>query len=356
MKQNNPFGARNYSEILREGLQYINDRRKGRIKSFKTPWIGINRSGVGGLEWGSMLTIGARPGSGKTLIVNQILREARKNNPDQDFNLLDFQFEMRGKQSAARAFAAETALDYNVVLSTQRDLDDFSYNMMEQYVLETEALEAVGIQRKVISTPLTHSGIKNAVEHYFNQMGGKPMVVTIDHSWLIKRMPDEKEKITTLYNTVEMLMQLKNDYPIIIIMITQLNRGMEEYARKTPGIIANYPTSNDIFGGDALMQGSDMVIALSRPFTLNIPLYGDKAYMVHPDDIFVHLLKVRNGADNVSILFMKAEFKRQRMIEVAEPVSTNNGGANRGGYTRLSQRSQQNQTSPTASDIDVDDI
>ena len=79
--------------------------------------------------------------------------------------------------------------------------------------------------------------------------------------------------------------------------------------------------------------------------------------MIYPDSsiyIFVHLLKVRNGADNVSILFMKAEFKRQRMIEVLEPVSTNNGGANRGGYTRLSQRSQQNQSSST--DIDVDDI
>jgi replicative DNA helicase len=351
-----PFGARKYSEILREGLKYIDDRRKGRIKSFKTPWMGINQAGVGGLEWGSMITIGARPGSGKTLIVNQILREAKQNNPTQDFNILDFQFEMGGKQSAARAFAAETALDYNVVLSTNKDLDDFSFKMMEQYVSDTEAMEKIGIVRQVISEPLTHEGIRKAVEFYYHDLGGKPMIITIDHSWLIRKMPDEKEKISTLYNTVEMLMQLKNKFPIIVVMITQLNRGMEDYTRKTPGIIANYPTSTDIFGGDALMQGSDLVLALSRPFTLNIPLYGDKGYIVKPDDIFVHLLKVRNGSDNNTMLFMKAEFNRQRMIEVSEPTPSNPTGARGNGYTRLSQRQTgSNQPSPAA-DIDVDDI
>jgi len=351
-----PFGAKKYSEILREGLRYIDDRRKGRIKSFKTPWLGLNSAGIGGLEWGSMLTIGARPGSGKTLVVNQIIREARKNNPTQDFSILDFQFEMGGKQSASRAFAAETALDYNVVLSTHKDLDDYSFKMMEDYVLDCEALENVGIQREVISDALTHADIKKAIEFYYNDMGGKPMLVTIDHSWLIKRLPNEQEKITTLYNTVEMLMQLKNQLPIIIVMITQLNRGMEEYTRRTPGTLANFPTSSDIFGGDALMQGSDMVIALSRPSTLNIRLYGDKAYMVKDDDIFVHLLKIRNGMNDKNILFMKAEFNKQRMIEVSEPLATNNqGGRTSTGYTPLSQRTNP-QTSASTSDIDVDAI
>ena len=347
------FGIRKYSEILREGLQYIDDRRKSRIKSFKTPWMGINKSGVGGFEWGSMITIGARPGSGKTLIVNQIIRESRKNNPTQDFNVLDFQFEMGGKQQAARAFAAETALDYDAVLSTDKSLDDFRYGMMEQFVLDTEALEQVGVKRHVITEPLTHDGIKKAIEFSFLDMGGKPMVVTIDHSWLIKRMPDEKEKITTLYNTVEMLMTLKNKYPIIILMITQLNRGMEDYTRKAPGVIANYPTSSDIFGGDALMQGSDMVLAISRPFTLGIGVYGDKGYIVKPDDIFVHLLKVRNGSNNTPILFMKAEFTKQKMIEVSEPAASNPSGA---GFTRRSQRSVTSHQPSSVLDIDIDDI
>ena len=122
------YGARKYSEILTETAKYVDDRRKGNIKSLLTPWPGLNKAGVNGIEWGSLITIGARPGAGKTLIVSQILREARKLNPGQDFNILEFQFEMGAKQSGSRAFAAETALDYNQILSTTQALDDYSYN------------------------------------------------------------------------------------------------------------------------------------------------------------------------------------------------------------------------------------
>jgi len=351
-KINHLWGGRLYSDVLKEGLEYIEYRMLGKIKSFKTPWLGINHAGVGGLEWGSMLTIGARPGAGKTLIVSQILRESHNINPTQDFNILEFQFEMGAKQSAARAFAAFTAQDYNLVLSTDKQLDRFIYDKMQAYQKECEYLESKGIIRVQVNTPLSKNHIKEAIMHYYNELGGKPMIVTIDHSWLIKKDFDEKEKIVTLYNTVEMLMGLKNMIPIIVIMITQLNRSMEDPSRRVAGSIGNYPTSSDIFGGDALMQGSDMVIAMSRPSTLNIPLYGNKGYMVSPDDIFIHLLKVRNGSDDKNILFMKAQFNKQQMIEVSEPKASNPSGT---GYTRLSQR-QSPPADRSDNDLDVDGI
>jgi hypothetical protein len=53
---------------------------------------------------------------------------------------------------------------------------------------------------------------------------------------------------------------------------------------------------------------------------------------------------------------MKAEFNKQRMIEVSEPLATNNqGGRTSTGYTPLSQRTNP-QTSASTSDIDVDAI
>jgi replicative DNA helicase len=322
LKQN-PFGAKDYSEVLVEGLQYIDDRRSGRVKSFKTPWTGLNHAGIGGLEWGSMLTIGARPGSGKTMIVSQILRESRIYNPDQDFSILEFQFEMGDKQYAARQFAAEVAMDYNVVLSSYKQLDQFAYEQMQKYLADTRALEKTGVQRKLIKKPLTTPDIEKAIRYYYEAMGAKPMLVTIDHSWLIKKTSEEREKIQTLYNTAEMIMQVKNDLPIIVMMITQMNRTMEETSRIHPGIIGNYPTSSDIFGGDALMQSSDMVIALNRPFKSNINVYGPKKFITDKDQIYMHLLKTRNGGDDNNLLYMHAEFNRQRMLETAEPQTAN---------------------------------
>jgi len=336
--QQNPFGAKNMSEVLQEGLRYIEDRRTGRIKSFKTPWTGLNFAGIGGLEWGSMLTIGARPGSGKTMIVSQILRESRIHNPDQDFSILEFQFEMGDKQYAARQFAAEVALDYNQVLSSYKQLDDFSYKEMQKYLQETIALEKQGVQRMLIKKPLVVSDIEKAIRYYYEAMGAKPMVVTIDHSWLIKKGAGEKDKFDVLYNTAEMLMQLKNELPIIILMITQMNRTMEEASRTHPGQVANFPTSSDIFGGDALMQSSDMVAAVNRPYNANINIYGPKKWITNKNQIFLHILKARNGGNDDSVLFFNAEFNRGRMIETVAPQTAQGGS----GYVPFNQTAAAN--------------
>jgi len=112
-----PYGAITHAEGLRKGLKYINDRRKGRIKSLRTPWDAINNATIGGIEWGSLVTIGARPAAGKTMFISHILRESKRLNPDQEFSILEFQFEMGDESYAAREFAAQVAMDYNVVLS-----------------------------------------------------------------------------------------------------------------------------------------------------------------------------------------------------------------------------------------------
>jgi replicative DNA helicase len=193
---------------------------------------------------------------------------------------------------------------------------------------------AQGIMRDLISDSVTHTEMEEEIKAAYIDGGSKPMIVTIDHSWLIKKGSGEKDKFDVLYNTTEMLMKLKNQIPIIVLMITQLNRSMEEAARKTPGTIGNYPTSSDIFGGDALMQGSDMVIALSRPHENDIKSYGPYAYKVEKESVFMHLLKVRNGKKDNSIIFMKMDGANQRMVEVAPFTAERPDGA----YALRSQR------------------
>lgn len=322
-----PFGIRSYVEILEEGLNYIEDRRTGKIKSLTLPWNGLNNAGVAGLEWGSMITIAARPGSGKTMFVSQILRECKLLNPTQSFNILEFQFEMGAKQTAARDFASQVSLDYNQVLSTHTQLDEFAVKLMKQYIADTKVFQSFGNYRVQINDPLTVTNMEQAIYKTYEGLGGKPLIVTIDHSFLVKKDRDEKEKLNTLYNVVEMLMKVKNKLPIIVLMISQLNRSIDDPLRKIPGTVGNYPTSGDIFSGDALQQGSDMVLVLTRPFKADIEIYGRKEYVCKTDDIFGHILKARNSADDNNLLFLKAEFSKQRMVEIPEPVSNNPTGS-----------------------------
>jgi|694.fasta_scaffold00218_45 replicative DNA helicase len=335
--QSNKFGRKSYIDILKKGLAYIEKRRNGDIKSLRTPWPGFNAAGIGGLEWGSMLTIGARPGAGKTMLVSQILRESHRLNPDQKFNILEFQFEMGDEQYASRQFAGEVALDYGVILSKDKRLDDFVVDRLKQYVEECTHLASKGIRRELISQSLTCNEMEEAIKEFYIDGGRKPLIVTIDHSWLIKKGGGDKDKFDVLYNTTEMLMKLKNQIPVTVLMVTQLNRSIDEAARKTPGSISNYPTSSDIFGGDALMQGSDMVVVLSRPFKSDIRSYGPYAYECTEDDVFMHLLKVRNADDKKkNIVFLKMDGRQQRMVEVAEFKADRPDGS---GYIPYSQRS-----------------
>jgi len=337
------YGAKSYLDVLGEAMKYIQDRRTGRISSFKTPWTGLNSAGINGLEWGSMLTVAARPGSGKTMVASQILREAFSRNPGEKFNILEFQFEMGAKQYGSRDFAAQIAADYNVILSSYRQLEDYRIKLLEQYIEETKKMANNGIHRLFLGKPMTSEAMYEAMHYYFNELGGAPMLVTIDHSWLIKKAPSDKEKIATLYNTVEMLMKVKNELPVIIIMLSQLNRTIDEAARKIPGSIANYPTSSDIFGGDALMQGSDMVVVLNRPAKAGIRSYGPQKFMADEKKIFMHLIKVRNAANDDDMLYFDAEFNRQRMIEIPPPVAAASGA-----MTDFVPRSQRGRSMPSA--------
>lgn len=335
---------KSYVSVLKKGLRYVEKRRNGDIKSLRTPWPSFNNAGIAGLEWGSMLTIGARPGSGKTMFVSQILREAHRLNPDQKFNILEFQFEMGDEQYAARQFAGEVAQDYGVVLSAAYPLEDFIVDQIKDYVQICETMEKQGIKRDLISDSITHAEMEWEIKQAYIDGGYKPLIVTVDHSWLIKKSSADKDKFDVLYNTTEMLMKLKNQIPIIVLMITQLNRSIDEAVRKTPGTIANYPTSSDIFGGDALMQGSDMIIVLSRPFEADIKSYGPYAYKVEKESVFMHLLKVRNGNRDSSIIFLKMDGKNQRMVEVAPFTAERPNGA----YQLRSQRTGGGSTTVSA--------
>ena len=84
----------------------------GSIKSLRTPWDKFNDATTDGLEWHSTTVIGGRPGSGKTLIKDQIIREAFKLNPAENFRVLEFQFEMLARTSAIREYSSILGKSY----------------------------------------------------------------------------------------------------------------------------------------------------------------------------------------------------------------------------------------------------
>jgi len=307
-------------EGFTQALQYMQGRQKGLIKSIKTPWSKFNDAGVDGIEWNTLTVVAGRSGSGKTLVKDNIINNAFVLNKGEEFRILEFQFEMIARVTAIREFSSVVKLSYKTLCSAAGPLDDQILQACYEY-----SKGRIKYPIDVVETPCTVSQIETIIVDYMethvNKEGEHPIytntVITLDHSYLIKT-EDGQNKADMLYALGETLTKLKRRYPIAFIILSQLNRNIENPERNEDGRAGNYVLSSDIMGADALMQHADMVVGINRPGYFKIKFYGPDKYIIHDETIMVmHFLKCRNGDTRMS--FFKAHFDAMTIHEIVAP-------------------------------------
>tara|TARA_R110001592_G_scaffold51221_1_gene157825 strand:+ start:6159 stop:7115 length:957 start_codon:yes stop_codon:yes gene_type:complete len=296
-----------------EALKYMNARQKGEEKSIYTPWPKFNDAATDGLEWNTLTVIGGRPGSGKTLIKDQIIRESFALNPHDDFRVLEFQFEMVGRTSAIREFSSMTGKTYKELCSAGSILQPDVLNQCLMY-----AKERVKNPVDIISTPLTVNQMREQIDMYMDLHKGKKTIVTLDHTMLVKRAPYQNNTLDMMFELGEFFTQCKRDYPCLFIALSQLNRNIDSPERSIDGKYGNYILESDIFGSDAMLQHADMLIGINRPAKQKIRYYGPDRYIIEDDNtLILHFLKARNGDARMS--FFKAKFAQMKIEEMLTP-------------------------------------
>jgi len=308
---------------FRDSLLYLQGRMKGEIRSIKTPWPRWNDAGTDGIEWHSTTVIGGRPASGKTLIKDQIVREAFKLNAGDDFRVLEFQFEMLSRTTAIREYASVLGKTYKYLCSADPEGKITTEELNKCYAY---AQERVKYPIDIVEEPCTVSEFKEIIAAYMNEhavkeekgLVYKKTIVTLDHSLLLKKDAYEKDKYDTLYSLGEALTNLKRRYPIAFIILSQLNRNIDNPERNEDGKYGNYILESDLFGADALLQHADMLVGINRPGKQKIRYYGPDRYIIDSEAVMaIHFLKVRNG--NTRVSFFKAEFDKMQITETAPP-------------------------------------
>jgi replicative DNA helicase len=311
---------RDQKDGFRDALVYMTGRMRGEIKSFRTPWLKFNAATTDGIEWHSVTIIGGRPGAGKTLICDQIVREGFIINAGEDFRVLQFQFEMIARTSALREYSAFTGKSYKQLCSADGINESSVIEACHNY-----AKERVKYPIDVVEDPCTvpefiqiiiqymdaNSYIDEGIKKYRKTM------ITLDHSLLMKLAP-YKEKNDMLYALGEALTLLKRKYPIAFIILSQLNRDINKPERNEDGNYGNYVLESDIFGADALLQHADTLIGLNRPGKQKIRFYGPDRFIIQDDSVLaLHFLKCRNGGTGIA--FFKAEFHKSAVSEMDTP-------------------------------------
>ena len=303
---------RPYSDIQKASFNIITERKSGLIKSLKTPWNRFNKSMLNGLDWKKVYTWGARPGAGKTSLVTQITNTAHALNPDQDFAILNFQFEMTDVDIGVRELTKPTGLDMNQLLSANGSLTDADYNKVLDFQNKNKKPDIY-----FVTEPVTALKFGETVIDFYNTVK-KPIVVTIDHSVLVKKDLDEKSQMDTIKKFCDVLVELKKNIPQgIFMVISQMNREIENSERRMDGKIGNYPSSTDLFGSDSLVHASDVVGLLTRPDLVGIKLYGPEKIRVYDGLAIMHLIKNRLGKP--SMLFFKQNLQYFEMNEAPVP-------------------------------------
>jgi replicative DNA helicase len=306
-------------DALRKAILKMKARRSGELKSLKSSWPKFNDAFCDGLEWRTITVVGARPGTGKTLFMEQLISDIIEENKDHKFRVLKFQFEMLDETNGIRKLSLNTASDYNTLMSKGEPVDKDLYLKCVQYYEQTENTDVIDVVYDPCTVDEMCATIHYYMEAHKDEEGNYTnALVTIDHSALLKVGKGQRDKFEVLYALGEALTYMKKHYPVAFLVLSQLNRNIDNPDRSKDGDYGNYVLDSDLFGADALLQHADVVLGINKPSIRKIRFYGPERFIVNDEDLLAfHFLKSRNGTTRLS--FFKLDRDNMRIIEIETP-------------------------------------
>lgn len=316
-------------EALAKAILKMKARRSGELKSLKSAWPRFNDAFLDGLEWRTITVVGARPGTGKTLFMEQLINDIIELNTDQQFRVLKFQFEMVDETNGIRKLSLNTGSDYNTLMSKSEKVDKDVYAKCVELYHKSAEKDFINVVYDPCTVDVMCATIHYEMEKYKIKTGedeeGKPiykysnMLVTIDHSALFRVGKNQKDKFEMLYALGEALTYMKKHYPIAFLVLSQLNRNIDNPERSRDGEYGNYVLDSDLFGADALLQHADVVLGINKPSIRKIRQYGPERFIINDEEILAfHFLKSRNSTTRLS--FFKLDRSTMRIVEIDPPA------------------------------------
>jgi replicative DNA helicase len=287
---NKNIEVKHISKSAEEINSYIHKRRHGDEKSLRTRWRKFNDVCMGGIEPNALYTIAGCSGSGKSAMLTTMQADLFDLNKDQEFIMLSFTFEMAGSRNAGRLISYKTKKTTSELYSGKMGffLDDSS---AEQAKLAKEEISQYDIY--YVEKQCSIEEIRQAIEYFQATIAkDKWLIVTIDHTLLIRRTGGQDERIM-LVELEKILIDLKKVGKTTIIQLQQMNRDIQAIDRLTNPSF-HFPQRSDISSSDSVWHASDYVIVIHRPETLNILLYGPGKYPTK-GFVYIHVLKNRDG-------------------------------------------------------------
>ena len=246
--------------------------------------LGGGLSGPGAPAGGKLIIVAARPGMGKTQVaINLGMRVAL-----QGYKVVMWSMEMQPQQIHARLFCA---LDHMACREQGRTIGGkMTYAMVsrgllgqypgvkERYVANRPRTEALADAFKIVPGTHTAKAISNTMR-LFARANPDTRLFIIDHLGLLDTGSNQN-KAQAIGEATRQIKTTANELGIDVLLLCQLNRGLEQRADKMPEL-------SDLRDSGRIEEDADVVCGLLRP------AYYDPQQ--NENDLQVGILKNRQG-------------------------------------------------------------
>lgn len=275
-------GMRHIRDVMKDNTREVEERQRkaerGEMPGIPTGLADMNRA-TNGWQKSDLIIIGARPGMGKTAFALHFGKWAAKEK----FPVCFFSLEMKDTRLSQRLILSNGGVDSDHLKSGKMTAEDWA-----AYHRSIGQLENLPIY--IDDTAASSVRYISAVARNKARRGECSMIV-IDYLQLVETPQENgysnKNREREVAEISRALKKLAKDLDIPIILLVQLNRGVESRADKTPML-------SDLRESGAIEQDADMVIFPWRPEYYD-PEVVDENGISLVNEVFLVIAKNREG-------------------------------------------------------------
>ncbi|GAB3209768.1 replicative DNA helicase [Marinactinospora endophytica] len=271
---------------------YIDRLEAGRtVDNLVPPPYNTLRRLVPGFAPGQLVVIGARPGSGKSVMAVDILRKAAV---ECGMPAVLFSLEMTADEVMDRACAAEA--DVNLARFGSAQFSEIEWSRLAPAAARVAEAPMIIDDSSLCSLATVRSRLRAMARR-------SPARIAIVDYLQLMTMPGAETRQQAIAETTRGLKILAKEFDIPVVVLAQLNRGVESRQDKMPGLA-------DFRESGAVEQDANIAIMLHRP----------EAYDPDTDragELDLNVAKNRNGA--IGVETVQAQFHYARMVDFDDP-------------------------------------
>ena len=284
------MGLASDKSILKSGASCYEEMRHKLLHS-DHPFIKSGSSELdytmgGGFQPGQMITLGARPGMGKTSFALQLVTgRAKIGLPSMVFSM-----EMNDKDVLSRLISQDTSIPIRSVESAKKE----GYEVLQRCESSIDFFKETNV-RIFESSQMTVEWIRIQIKteiHKAESTGAlKPELIVIDYLGLLTAPKELKARGEELLSHLSReIKKTAMECGVVILILAQLNREVEKREDPTPKL-------SDLRGSGAIEQDSNKVLFVFRP-----QMYSEKASDQNTEhqEAMVFVRKNREGAIGVA--------------------------------------------------------